>query len=159
MLSRPEAPSCAWVYVLYNGEGELWHQRRRVASSRVSWATNYILTPDGDCYPEKYDLEEKSISAVRYAEARWPPPPGLARGNVYRFRAAPSQQELDDAAGQAEAMERTEHRARETAAGRDPTVVPPGGYIERLPCAQGAGAAGPPGIRTLRRVKALLAVP
>ena len=129
------------MYVLYNGEGELWHQRRRVASSRVSWATNYILTPDGDCYPEKYDLQEDSISAVRYAEARWPPPPGLARGNVYRFRGVPSQQELDDATDQTEAQERGEHRAREIAAGRDPAVVPAGGYIERLPVAAAAAAA------------------
>ena len=57
----------------------------------------------------------------------------MARGNVRRFRAAPSQQELGDACDQAEAMERADHRARETGAGRDPNAVPAGCYIERLP--------------------------
>ncbi|CAK0899749.1 unnamed protein product, partial [Prorocentrum cordatum] len=119
LAGTPEAASCAWVHVLYNGEGKLWHQRRR-----------------------KYDLEEAHISAVRYAEARWPPPPGLARGSVYKFRAAPTQQELDDAFDQSEALERAEHRAREAAAGRDPAVIPPGGYLERLPVQPAAAAAG-----------------
>ena len=63
-LTRPEHQTSAWVFVLYSGEGELWHQRRRITTSRVFWATNYFFAPDGDCYPETYDMEDVNISAV-----------------------------------------------------------------------------------------------
>ncbi|CAK0856369.1 unnamed protein product [Prorocentrum cordatum] len=110
------AANSARAHVLYNGEGELWHQRRRVGSSRACSVTNYILAPDGDCYSEKYDLEEAHISAVRYA--------------------------FDDAFDRSEALERADHRSREAAAGRDPAAIPPGGYLGQLSVQPAAAAAG-----------------
>ena len=60
-----------WVFVLYNDEHSLWHQRRILGIIASSDGTNswlaIILTPDGDIYMEDYSGSHRDIAAVRFA--------------------------------------------------------------------------------------------
>ena len=90
-MAAPQAPTSEWAFVLYAIDGPvLWHQRLllgRVASSENEYV---VATPDGDVYCEDLGNQSAEIQAARLSPQRWPPPPGVPRARVYRFRDEPT---------------------------------------------------------------------
>jgi hypothetical protein len=87
-LSR--LPRQKGAYVLYNEDvGALtWHQRlvigRLRACSAIEKTVYLVASADHDVYEENYEEATTDVSAVRFCEARWPPPEGLPRARCYR---------------------------------------------------------------------------
>ena len=136
-MAHARSPPRIWAYVLYNdGGAPLWHQRRILGRAASASSENelFIVTPDGDVYQEKYD-DNDDVCAVRFADARWPPPPGVPRGNVYRFARDPTGAELMAAEDAARTEAERSWMGRERLAGR-PEVLPADGVL----VVPGAGA-------------------
>ncbi len=62
-----------------------------LASSATEMVT---LTPDLDVYVEELLGANDDVAAVRFADDRCPPPPGVPRDLVYRFARQPTRAEL-----------------------------------------------------------------
>ena len=76
------------AYVLYVGDGRLWHQRWLLGTVASCPGKAIWVSPDDDVQWESVDLSCGNISAVRWASTIRPSPPGV--GRVYRFAAAPN---------------------------------------------------------------------
>jgi hypothetical protein len=84
-----------WAYVLHNDGGPVcWHQRRLLGTVASLAHKVVVATPDDDVYIESLGQPCNDIQAVRYSASFRPPPPGIPRASVYRFRAEPGPNDL-----------------------------------------------------------------
>ena len=153
MAAAPQAPVLRpWLWLRYQGEA-LYHQRRVVGglASSATQATDpdevIGISPDGD--PEQIDLSgaSRDIEAWRWSEVHRPPPPGIPRGQVYRFPQEPVGAALVALKAAAVTYCDDAYRERERAAGLPAVVPASGSLIEAVwpPPAAPAAAAAPAG--------------
>ena len=121
-----------WAWVQYAGD-QLWHQRLVLGHLRP-WAGSppelfrvVIATPDADVYDEDYSGLTADIAAVRFSDAR-DPPPGIPRLFSYRFRRPPSAADLTALMDTGRDYASTVRRAEATAAGQ-PFAPHPQGWL------------------------------
>ncbi len=86
------APREEWAFIFYAEAGPpVWHQRLRLLALAESLGIREVVaTPDGEVH-ESEPLHEPSddVTAVRFGAQHWPPPPGVPRGQTYRFDREP----------------------------------------------------------------------
>ncbi|CAK0850412.1 unnamed protein product [Prorocentrum cordatum] len=140
------------AYLLYAVPGApLWHQRWNLGRVVSCPSDAILVSPDHQVQCEVVDGTSPDISAVRWARALAPRPPGVVR--AYRFASAPTAAEVAAWLPEAQA------EARRCFARRHPGVAVPAPVFEAWPWAApgapaaaagpappaGAPAAGPPG--------------
>ncbi|CAK0844650.1 unnamed protein product [Prorocentrum cordatum] len=141
-----------WLWLRYQGEA-LYHQRRVVgvlasSATQVTDADEVIgVSPDGD--PEQIDLSgaSRDIEAWCWSEVFRPPPPGIPRGQVYRFQQEPDAAALATMRADAEAFCDAAFLARERAAGQPAVLPATGSLVDAVwpaPAAPAAAAAAAP---------------
>ncbi|CAK0843181.1 unnamed protein product, partial [Prorocentrum cordatum] len=111
----------------------LRHQLHVAAAAGSSDADYFTTSPDEDTHEESHILMNPDIVGARWYSTRRPPPSGVPRGMVYRFRAAPTAAQLAAWGAAADALA----RALGTAVDDVPT--------ERA-ADDGGALAGPPGV-------------
>ncbi|CAK0790753.1 unnamed protein product, partial [Prorocentrum cordatum] len=138
-----------WAWILHNGD-QGWQQRRVLGHLQPPGANpvnDFLIvcaTPDADVYFELVDGTSPDYQAVRFSPDRRTIPPGIARGQTYRFRREPTAAELAAFMGQARQAADDLYIQQAAAAGL-PAVAPPGGaFVPFVPPAAGAPAGGQP---------------
>jgi len=138
----PRGPE-PWAYILYSAVGApVWHQRRRLAALSGSLGTGeWAVTPDGGVFEESLHLPDPEVTAVRFADVRWPPPPGVPRAQAYRFAADIPAEDL------ANYMDEAMAQANQVWTQEMTTDVPPSGVLEDIRASVDVGRVAPaPGL-------------